>query len=99
MNKVTNQIRKELQLIATKLPTIMNGTKEYHWMTGRELNELGIYVDDKGVKLIPDVKYLWHFPVQIASNHFRKLRKEYEKNGQPGVIDYIRKVKAMQTAA
>lgn len=98
MNKVTPQIKKELQLISTKLPTVLNETQEYHYLTGRELKEMDIENDDQGNMLVNDLKYKWTFPVQLASNHYRALRKAFEKGGEQEVIAYIRKVKAMQVA-
>lgn len=98
MNKVTPKIKKELQLIATRLPTVMNETKEFHWVTGRELKEMDIEKDEHGKPVVDDLKYKWSFPVQLASNHYRILKKVYEKGGEPAVIKYIRKVKSLPVA-
>lgn len=98
MNKVTPQIKKALQLIATRLPTVLNETQEFHWLTGRELKEMDIEKDVDEKPLVDDLKYKWSFPVQLASNHYRALRTAFEKGGEPEVLKYIRKVKAMQVA-
>jgi hypothetical protein len=98
VNKVTAQIKQELKLISTRLPTVLNETQEYHYLTGRELKEMEIEKDADGNQLVDDLKYKWSFPVQLASNHYRALRKAYETGGEPAVIQYIRKVKSMPVA-
>src|SRR5690349_6354586 len=99
MNKITPHIQTELQSIATRLPTVMMQTQEFHYLTGAELNEMEIYEDDKGNKLLPAMKYKWACPVQIPTNHYRAVAKAFRKGGEKAVIEYIRKVKAMPVAS
>lgn len=98
MNKITRAIENDLKTIASSLPTVFVSTQEFHYLTGRELNEMDIYEDDKGEKLNPDLKYKWAFPVQIATNHYRALAKQFKKGGEQAVITYIRKIKALPAA-
>lgn len=98
MNKITKQIENELKQIASALPTVFMDTVEYHYLTGRELNEMDIFKDDQGKDLNPDLKYKWPMPVQIAKNHYRALAKAFRKGGEKDVIHYIREVKSLPAA-
>lgn len=98
MNAITPQIKNDLRLIATRLPTVMNQTQEFHYLTGRELKEMDIEKDEEGNPLIDDVRYKRSFPVLIASNHYRNLKKAFKSGGEQEVIKYIRKVKSMPAA-
>lgn len=83
-------------MIATRLPTVFDQTKEYHYLSGLELKAMDIEKDEKDNPLIDGMKYKWSFPVMLARNHYRRLKSIYEKGGEPEVIKYIREVKSMQ---
>ena len=98
MNNLTREIKAGLQVIASNLPVVMQETQEIHLLTGKELKEMEIFKDDKGNDLIDEVQYRWAFPVQVAWNHYRKLRKAYQAGGEPEVIKYIDRVADLKTA-
>lgn len=98
MNKLSKKIEAGLQLIAGNLPVVMEETKEYHFLKGSELKEMEIFKDDKGNDIVDEKEYRWAFPVQIAWNHYRKLRKAFKHGGEPEVIQYINKVADLAAA-
>lgn len=58
---------------ADMLPVVMHQTHEVHIMTGTELLEMG-YVEREGKKIDPEEDYRYNQPVQIAANHFRRMK-------------------------
>jgi hypothetical protein len=99
VNSITPQIKKELKLIATNLPTVFVECVEYHNMTGRQIKtELEIMQDQHGKPLVDDIIYQWPYPVQMARNHYRHLTKAFQRGGEPEVIKYIREVKSLPAA-
>lgn len=92
MNKITPEIKAGLQIIAGNLPVVMEETHEVHIMTGRELKEIDIVKDAEGKDLVDNKKYDWPFPVQVAWNHYRRMKSAYKKHGEPGIMDYINRV-------
>jgi hypothetical protein len=77
---------------ADMLPVVMHQTHEVHIMTGAELLEMG-YVEREGKKIDPEEDYRYNQPVQIAANHFRRMKNAWHSNGEAGVIGYIESVK------
>jgi hypothetical protein len=97
---VSNQLHKELLYIASQLPVVMDWSHEKHIVSMEEAKEQ--YPDRKDSEFLVfnkgkhKGKVLITFPVQVASNHYRRMKKAYLKSGQPGVIEYIKKVKALE---
>lgn len=90
--------RKLLLGFVSKMPTIMIGTKELHIMTGAEIIEQGLQETMKlkeGEVLKPNLKYLVPFPVQIAANHYRRLKKAWKKDGEKWLSNYFNSVKSV----
>lgn len=97
---ISAQIHKELMYIASNLPLVMDWSCEYHIVTMEEAKEHYPETPEKDFAVIkkgPNKdKVVVNFPVQIAVNHYRRMKKAFQKSGQPGVIDYIQKVKALE---
>lgn len=79
---------KLLREYADHLPVVMIETYEVHKMTGAELIEMGYVVMD-GKEINPEKKYNYNAPVQIAANHYRRLKRAWIKDGEAGVSKYI----------
>lgn len=99
MNRITGEIEGALKLIASNLPVVMEETVEYHLLKGSELKEMEIFKDDKGNDLIDEVEYRWPMPVQIAFNHYRRLKKAYMEGGEPAVMLYLDKIESCKVEA
>ena len=88
MYQITPFVVSKLRLMASQLPMVMTESHEKHIMTKAELEEMG-YV---GAEEMPDGTYTYKAPVQMAANHFRRLRKAYQKYGLAGCKDYVVKI-------
>lgn len=77
-----------------KLPVVMSPTQEFHIVTGQELIDQDIE-DIDGLKVDPEQQYSQPMPVQIARNHFRRMKKAFKQQGAPGVAKYILSVNEM----
>ncbi len=90
---ITRQLHKELMYIAGNLPAVVTNTHEKQIIDAEEYFEM---FEKQPAKedIIPKGphkgKVMIEYPVQVASNHYRRLRRAYIKNGQPGVIAYIK---------
>lgn len=91
MNVLDPLTAKQLRDLADKMPLVWRFCTEKHIMTQEELDEMG-YV---GAEKLPDGKYLYRAPVQIAVNHYRALKKAWKKSGFEGAWNYMDKVNAL----
>ncbi|HXS55738.1 MAG TPA: hypothetical protein VN726_06415 [Hanamia sp.] len=91
MNPLPAKTLKDLRDIAAAMPMVIQNTHEKHLYTQEELEEWG-YVD---AEKLPDGKYLYKYPVQIAINHYRALKKAWRKSGFNGCMAYVKKVKSL----
>jgi hypothetical protein len=91
MNPLSQQTLKDLRDIAAAMPMVIQNTHEKHIYTQEELEEWG-YVD---AEKLPNGKYLYKYPVQIAINHYRALKKAWKKGGFEHCKRYIQKIKAL----
>jgi hypothetical protein len=87
-------IVKQIAAISEKMPIVMRDSYERHLVTGQDL----LYsertnVDGKPID--PKQKYFDPFPVQIAINHKRAMKKLYKKHKAAGVQGYINAVKSL----
>ena len=97
MNKITPEVTEKLMYIAGKLPIVMEGTVEYHFLSLEEAKEMYPDIDIKPIPAGPlKGKVRVPMPVSIAQNHYRRLKKTYQKDGQPGVINYIKRVQSLK---
>lgn len=89
------KISKQIENIAGKLPTIMRQTSERHYVKGIDLiNDNRPEVEGK--KVNPEDIYVDRYPVQIAINHKRAMKKMFKKYKGEGVQSYINAVKSFQ---
>jgi hypothetical protein len=66
---------KKLLEAAKVNPLVFRQTHEIHRMTGKQLIEEFEITEIDGKPVVHDQIYNYNFPVQIAVNHKRKLRK------------------------
>lgn len=98
MNKITAEVSEKLMYIASKLPTVMEGSVEYHFISLDEAKEMYPDIELKAIPAGPlKGKVRVPMPVSIAQNHYRRLRKRYMKHGEPGVVDYIKSVQSLKS--
>lgn len=94
------QLKKELMYIASNLPVVLESKIERHILTKEEAIEQFPETDHKKFAYIqtgPNAgRVVATMPVQIACNHYRRLKRIYSKHGQPGVIQYIQKIKQLE---
>lgn len=91
------QILKIIKAVASQLPVVMQQTSEEHRVDGAELIEQG-HTEEDGEKIKVGMIYKQHMPVLIARNHERRLRHEYQKHGNQGILDYVEKIKQLALA-
>jgi hypothetical protein len=92
--KIDSKTKQQLLYLASKLPVVMMQTHEKHFLTKEELEESG-YV---GAEELEDGRYLYMYPVQLAQNHYRCLRKAFIDGGIEAVGKYIDNVKKLPNA-
>lgn len=90
---LSKEDEKLLRRYAKILPVIMEDTHEIHKMTGDEMIEMG-YVEYEGFKIDPKGKYLYKYPVQVAMNHYRRLKRSWLADGVEGLTEYFKLVAA-----
>ncbi len=93
--RLSKDDQKMLKQCAALFPVVLEQSHEVHIMTGAEIMELekeygDIEKSDK--KLDPETKYPYTMPVQLAANHYRRLKNAWLKDGQPGVLKYMQGV-------
>lgn len=93
--KLTAEEEKILKNYCRALPVIMESSHEIHVMTGAEITELEEAlgeIEKEGIVLDPEKKYPYSMPVQIAMNHYRRLKRAWLKDGQSGIQKYLNNV-------
>lgn len=83
-----------MRKLAGQLPMVMHNTLEVHIMTGQEILDMG-YVLHEGQVIDPEVNYRYNQPVQIAANHFRRLKRAYYRDGKLGLVNYVIEIKEL----
>lgn len=76
---------------ARVLPVVMEWTSKKHKMTGEEMKEMG-FVEEMGGEVDSEGKYVYSMPVQMAANHYRRLKRAWLKDGQPGLTKYLKHI-------
>jgi len=89
---LTKEIQKELREIADKMPIVFYTVPTSEPYTGKELKLTAIQEDSKGRPLEDDQIYMVKSQMDIASNHYRRMKKAYLKDGAAGVKAYCEKV-------
>jgi hypothetical protein len=87
-------IAKQIAAIAEKMPVVMRNSYERHIVTGQELLD-SERKEVEGKPIDPAAQYIDPFPVQIAINHKRAMKKLYKKYKASGVNGYINAVNSM----
>lgn len=87
----------ELRALAAELPIMFNTSHEVHIRTGKQMIEEDETVNlPNGEAIDPEVTYTVPYPVMIAVNHYRALKRIYAKFGNKGVIQYVAQVFAAE---
>jgi len=81
-----------LKGIAKELPVIVSDAHEKHLVSGKDILEWGTITEIDGQPIDPDKQYMWHYPVQMYHNHYRRLRKAYQTEEMAGVYSYLSKI-------
>lgn len=92
--RITGQDKRILKAFADRLPVIMDRTSERHIMKGSELKQMG-YVFKPGENVKDDETRIFFQPVQVARNHYRRLKDAWEKNGQAGIQKYLNEIASL----
>lgn len=86
------EINKELRELASHMPIIMRSSVEYEVVKGDVLIEQGIksveMKDGTTETVDPEKFYLQPAPVQIAINHYQKMKKIFSEMGVMGINAY-----------
>lgn len=100
--KEKGQLKKELVLIASNLPVVMQAKVERHILTKEEAIVQFPETDPETFVYIQSGanagKVVATYPVQLACNHYRRLKKAYFTGGQKEVIAYIKKIQELNKA-
>lgn len=98
--KRESQLKKELMFIASNLPVVLEAKVERHILTKDEAIEQFPETDPETFAFIqrgPNAgKVVATMPVQLACNHYRRLKKAYYTGGEPAVMAYIGKIKKLE---
>lgn len=86
MNKNT---LKSITAIAENLAITMYTVKDRVEISGKDLL-LGDTKEVEGEPVDPDKTYIMEMPMQIASNHKRRMKRAYKRGGVEGVINYLK---------
>jgi hypothetical protein len=90
--KLTPDQQFHLRGIAKQLPVILTDTHEKHLVKGKDILEWNTITEIDGQPIDPDKEYLWHYPVQMYHNHYRRLKRAYIKEDMKGIYDYLSKI-------
>jgi hypothetical protein len=71
---------KLIKKIAERLPVVMEHTIEVHLLKGSEILEWGTVNEIDGKPIDPEKEYRYNMPVQIAVNHYRRLKRAWKKS-------------------
>lgn len=87
--KITRKVKNDLKAVAAKLPQVNDISHERHILKGQEILNDGVLTELKGKTIEPEGIYEMKYPVKIAANHERRLKKAYIRAGVRGVQHYI----------
>lgn len=90
--KLTSFQIYHLKGIAKQLPIVLTDTHEKHLVRGKDILEWGTISEVDGKPIDPDKQYMWHYPVQMYRNHYRRLKKAYQKDEMNGVVAYLKEI-------
>ena len=81
---------KAIKNLANRLPVIMNQTHEEHFVSGSEILSWGTIKEIDGKPIDPGKKYIFNYPVEIAQNNRRGMKRAYLKNGEAGISHFLK---------
>lgn len=87
--KLSTAVHETLLHIANELPQLNINCHEKHYLRGEEILADGIIDEIEGEKIIPEKIYMMRYPVIMAANHYRRLKRAWIKNGLEGVHAYV----------
>lgn len=90
--KLTAFHKEHLKGIAKKLPVVLTDTHEKHIVKGKDILEWGTVTEIDGMPVDPERDYLWHYPVQMYHNHYRRLKRVFRRTGIDGVCEYLKNI-------
>lgn len=79
---------KALRKVAGDLPTMMATTQEVHLVLGSELIDQG-QTEYNGQPIRPEILYRQYMPVKMAINHYRRLKRAFNRDGAQGAQQYL----------
>lgn len=86
---IAQQAQKLLRQIADTLPTVFYTVQESQVWSGKDLLLTGY---ESQADIDPNQEYTIDSPVNIASNHYRRMKKLYQSHGVEAVNAYVQKV-------
>lgn len=89
MNKLPKALKKELEELASSLPVDFYVATTLSTIKGEDIDKTGLESDEL---IDPDKEYQFKSPVYHAKNHYRRMRRIFEDNGQQGVMQYVDEV-------
>lgn len=88
--RLTREQKYHLKGVAKELPVVFEAAHEKHLVKGSDILEWGTITEIDGLPIDPEREYVWHYPVQMYQNHYRRLKKAYIAHGMMGVYNYLR---------
>lgn len=82
-------LEKKLRGIAKMLPKMQYAIKDKVKVTGGDLLLSG-HTEVNGEKIEEKKVYFMSIPFYNETNHYRRLKRSYQKNGKEGVKQYIK---------
>lgn len=89
MNKLPKALKKELEELASSLPVDFYIATELSTIKGEDIKLTELKHDEE---IDPEKEYQFKSPVYHAKNHFRRMRRIFEDQGQQGVMAYVDEV-------
>lgn len=88
--KITKTLsEKEIEKLSGILEQVGTLTCEKHWVDGAELIAQGHTHDHNNIPFVIGRKYQQNFPVVMAINHKRIMKKLFKRYGDQGVLQYV----------
>lgn len=87
--------KKRLDSIAAQLPVMYETANAHQRIKGSSLLERGI-TEHKGEEISPYKYYSFWKTIQVPVNHSRRLKRAFQRNGEKGVLRYIKQLNNTQ---
>ena len=83
---------KAIAQVAAELPTVTQQSFERHLVKGSTLLAQGQVIGHDDKPIVPTDGYFDEFPVIMAINHKRRMKKLFKKHGEAGIFGYIQAI-------